>query len=200
LIKISTIKTDPDKEIEVTNLQELNQRLINGDLIIVDEPDEKERNCIEESEGGLCLMIDEQKVKSSLQPAIQSAKNYLSNYGFTDNDIAEILNGNEESYLIPIVQLAINSESGGITLNSNDFINIMLGVQTANAQNWGKIGKCASKAFGIDDIKEFSNWKKLKKKARKSLVRKAAGKLASRYVSGWIGVAIIVGEFAMCMS
>lgn len=75
----------------------------------------------------------------------------------------------------------------------------MFGVQTVNAQNWSKIGRCVKKAFGYDDILEFKNWRNMEKGAQKKLLRKVAGKMVARYGSAWLCVGIIVGEFALCM-
>lgn len=156
-----------------------------------DETDELEKFCFE---------IPLQPTRDALIPAIEGAKKYLSAQGLNNLDIIEILDGNDDSALVPLVQLMVSSETsstGGYSDNS--FINFMFGVQTVNAQNWSKIGGCAKKAFGIDDLSEFRNWKSLKKGARKKLLRRIAVKLVSRYASSLIGVGIIVGEFALCM-
>ncbi len=103
--------------------------------------------------------------------------------------------------LVPLVQLMVmvSSETTPLGYNSNDFINLMFGVQTVNAQNWSKIVRCAQKAFGFDDLSKFRDWKNMKKGAQKKLLRRVAGKMVARYASAWVGVGLIVGEFALCM-
>jgi hypothetical protein len=152
-----------------------------------------------EDENTLCISINKEETKKALSPAINSAKNYLYSSGFNDSDIVEILNGEDDSTLVPLVQLMICSETSPVAYNSNDFVNLMFGVQTVNAQNWSKIGKCAKQAFGLDDLREFRDWKNMKKGAQKKLLRRVAGKMVARYASAWLGVGLIIGEFALCM-
>jgi len=154
-----------------------------------------------DNNGNYCYEIDENEAVQILNPAVQEAKNYLYTHSFSDDDINEILKGQEDSYLVPLVILMIENETSGsyASLQQNNIINSILGVQTIHAQNWGKIGACVKQAFGLDDISEFKNWKKMGKKAQNKLLGKVAGKLAARYASAWVGVALIVGQFALCM-
>ena len=169
------------------------------DLINIGELEVSSEEILCENENTLCLSMDKAETKKALSPAINSAKNYLYSSGFNDSDIVEILNGEDDSALVPLVQLMINSETNPVAYNSSDFVNLMFGVQTVNAQNWSKISKCAKKAFGLDDLSEFRDWKNMKKGAQKKLLRRVAGKMVARYASAWIGVGLIVGEFALCM-
>lgn len=191
--EITLVKTNPNQNLEIDNFNQV------VDLINIGELEVSSEEILCEDKNTLCLSVEKEETKKALSPAINSAKNYLHKQGFNDSDIVEILKGENDSALVPLVQLMINSETGQVAYNSNDFVNLMLGVQTVNAQNWSKIGKCAKKVFGLDDLSEFRNWKNMKKGAQKKLLRRVAGKMVARYASAWIGVGLIVGEFALCM-
>ncbi|WP_460220632.1 hypothetical protein [Psychroserpens sp. MEBiC05023] len=151
-----------------------------------------------------CVAIIEipiQPVVDALEPTIQYAKDYLYSNGFNDSDIEEVLDSNNEGYLVGLVSLMISTDTAeDYTYFDNNSFNFVLGAQTLHAQNWSKIGGCAKKAFGLDLIDDFRNWKSLKKKARKKLVKKALATMGAKYVGGWFGAAVIATEFALCMA
>ena len=200
LTEIDFIMTDPNKDgIGIENFGDLVDLIDIGDLIIKTPEDE----CIEVTGTKKCLsvFIDDSEISNAMQPSITSAKNYLYTNGFTNTDILEVLNGENEIVLVSVVQTIISAEDENpiASINSTDYINFVVGVQTTNAQNWGKIGKCALEALGLDDISELRDWKKIDKKARKKLVRTIATKVAARAAGFYATAAFMAFEFTMCM-
>lgn len=137
----------------------------------------------------------EEDIKELLIPLIRSARNLLKSYEYDEDDILDDF-GELDNPSIAFVGLAIlessNQYSNDISKNFKSIFS-----QTLYAQN---IQNCLKKAFGLDLIDDFRNWKSLSKKARKKLVRATIEKIGTRYLGGWLSAAIIISEFTFCMT
>lgn len=205
--EVELIITDSLTHVDIRDFQDLIDQMNDGVIIVKpgsEDSSSDDSSCVGEEGNELCLVvyIENTSIQQIMDPAIQAAKQYLYSYGLNDADIIEALDGEDESYLVPIVQATISAddESETMGINSNDLFNLALGVHPVHAQNWGKIGACAKKAFGLDILDDLKGWKNLKRKARKKLIKKLAYTAAAKVGGGLIGAALIVVEFGLCMA
>ena len=154
------------------------------------------------------------QMKQNMQQTINSAKDFLYSRGLNDNDINEILEGSDDSSLIPLVEsvLYVEAEASGYVLNkrkSSENLELF-GIYSAMAQevhfdsgpgfDWGMIGGCAAAAIGLDSLGTLRDALAGKKVTGKAL-KKAAKKVVKKFVAGatgW-GTILIVAEFSICV-
>ncbi|AXG68194.1 hypothetical protein KORDIASMS9_00384 [Kordia sp. SMS9] len=149
-----------------------------------------------------CLSIFElpvQPVIDAMIPAIVEAKNYFYSKGFSDNEITEILDGEEEYNLVPLVTALIAQED--IT-NSNVSIDYMhlfgFSVYAQDSESVsGRMYDCLMRSLGVTALQEAMQ-QGLKSTAGKRALKKAIRKIAAKTLS-WIGAAWAVFEFVSCM-
>nr|WP_321232588.1 hypothetical protein [uncultured Psychroserpens sp.] len=150
-----------------------------------------------------CIALIEiplQPVVDALEPLVLDAKDYFYSQGFNDNDLNEILEGNDETYLVSLAVATMAGENQDYVFNKNNNVNFLLGIESANATTsmlMNPIAACALQAIGADVIVNLAIYgtKALKKHALKKAIRKIAAKFL-----GPIGVAIAVVEFGICMA
>lgn len=136
-----------------------------------------------------------QPIMDALQPAVFASKQYFYDLGFSESDIIEMLDGEDEATLIPIVMEVTLNES-----NYDDFLsfNSLFGSQ---AFARGKVGDCFMEATGISagvTLVAALTAATIDKTLVKKLVKDAAKKIGGRAIGG-IGLAFIVAEFTLCM-
>jgi len=184
---------DPPKDEEIDGFGKVLQVAIDWDLVITE---------VDNGNPSIdCYEVLVQDIQQALNPSVTAARQFLLSRGYTNTDLNEILNGEDSSILIPLVQTVIAVEEDSIDFTFNDNLNFLIGVQIANAQtDWVKVGKCAKQALGLDILEGFKDWKKLGKKARKKILKKAVYTAAAKFGSGAIGIALVVAEFAICAS
>ncbi|NJB35281.1 hypothetical protein [Croceivirga sp. JEA036] len=149
-----------------------------------------------------------------MQPTIKSANDFLYSRGLNDNDINEILEGSDDSSLLPLVEsvLYVEAEANGYVLNQqNSLKNLELfGMYSAMAQevhydsgpgiDWGLIGGCAVSAIGLDSLGTLKDTL-AGKKVTGVAFKKAAKKVVKKFVAGatgW-GTILMVAEFGICV-
>lgn len=146
----------------------------------------------EPSDNSYTFTIPETDVSNSLQPLIAESKAYLNARGFTNEDIALMIQeeGAQEEDLVPFTAALAQYESNGGTARINY---LQLFGTSAYAQS---VVDCAMIALGIDALwalggSNASSWSKpAMKKAFKAVAKRALGP---------IGVAIAVVSFGLCM-
>ncbi|PKG49704.1 hypothetical protein [Olleya sp. 1-3] len=145
------------------------------------------------------IQISLETINSAIDPSIQTAKDFLLSRDLTDNDILEILDGEDDSALVPLVHgiITVEEEAESLTTIINPLS--ILGIHTANAQSWGTISGCAVSALGLDSLttlRDALQGKKITGRALKRAAKKVVKKFAAG-LSGW-GTMIMVAEFAIC--
>jgi len=141
----------------------------------------------------MCFDVPSVPIEQAMESSLLEAKNYLYSKQFNDNDILEILEGNHESTLIPLVMALIAEEQAQNSSVSVDF-SILFG-DTVHAES--DLYDCALRSLGVTALSEaFSNG--LKSSAGKRALKKAIRKIAARTLN-WIGVAWAAYEFGDCM-
>jgi len=142
-------------------------------------------------DGNLYFDIELEEVNKAIKPVINASKNYLYAYDFSDEEISEVLIGQDESLLVPMVEAAIKVDNQNKMISyheSNKLTDFLFGIESANAQlTWSEVGTCAAAAIGIDvlqDMKEATAGKKMSKKILKKAFKKVAAKFVS-YLTGW---------------
>lgn len=197
------INNTPNENLNLSNFNEVAERVNSGDVILSNE-----QECFERNGEIVCLtvQIDEEEVLSSIEPAIQEAKNVLYTKGYTDQDINEMLSeeGAQEEDLVPVVMSLLALDEQENNLASNNLVSYNFFFNSAHAYqggiDWGEVGNCAAAALGINAITSFASLQgsgsdRWKRKA----ITKLIGKVASRFL-GPVGVAITIGSFALCMA
>lgn len=197
------INNTPNENLNLSNFNEVAERVNSGDVILSNE-----QECFERNGEIVCLtvQIDEEEVLSSIEPAIQEAKNVLYTKGYTDQDINEMLSeeGAQEEDLVPVVMSLLALDEQENNLASNNLVSYKFFFNSAHAYqggiDWGEVGNCAAAALGINAITSFASLQgsgsdRWKRKA----ITKLIGKVASRFL-GPVGVAITIGSFALCMA
>jgi len=155
--------------------------------------------------GNYCYEVSEEEAIESLNPAIVQAKEYFYSFGFSDNDIIEMLDGKDESNLVLLVAGIIASENSNNNTSSTDnFEPNLFGISTVISQenpNFAdKSWSCFWEATGIGAFSEvFDAVKSANKAILKKVGSKALKKLAKKFL-GPIGIAIAVVEFSFCMN
>jgi len=189
---------DPPKDEEITGFGKLLQVAIDWDLVI-DEVDNGDPSID-------CYVVLVQDVQQALNPGVENAKNYFRNqFGFTDDDIVEMLDGEDENLLIPyVIQILALQENEGYVASFENELFSLFG-QTAFAINQNSsvgnaIWDCTMEAIGVSALLEtFSAIQAGNKYLLKKAGVKALKKLAKRFL-GPIGIAIAVVDFAFCMN
>jgi len=187
---------DPPKDEEINGFGKIIQVVIDWDLVVTE---------IDNGEPSIdCYEVLVNDITEALNPSVASAKNYLLSYGYSNNEITEILDGEDETFLPALVygMIAVDSESNGITYNNNELelLNNLLGIQSTYAQvSGGDIVGCAVAALGLDILEDIRTAKAKGKKIGKKFLKKAVKKVATKLL-GPIGVAITIGQFAYCLA
>ena len=143
----------------------------------------------------------EEEAKIALQPLMEGSKELFYSFDLNDSDFNDILNGNDPVVLamLGLTVLSVKSEKTNKSISLNN-INSILGIQTANAQDWSEIGSCAAGVLGLnalDTLKDALGGKKVTKKA----LTKALGVAAKKFgkaLTGWGGI-IMAAEFGICV-
>ena len=143
-----------------------------------------------------------EEAEIAIQPLLKGSKELLFALGFDESDIEYLLDGNDESLLIPISFLLFEYQKqqrknelirtgGSVTYFSTSLY--------AQDVDWDKVKRCAATALGLDLIfaigPEMGG--KHDKWSRKAL-KKLIGKIAARMV-GPVGVIIATASFTGCM-
>lgn len=157
-----------------------------------DNADENEQECL------AIIEIPIQPITDALLPATLAAKQFFYSKGFDDNDILEMLDGDDESNLIPIVMAVAYSQ----TPNQTSFNFASLIGQSAYSQDDSPIRDCFMEATGIAagiQVINALSASVINKTLVKQLVKTAVKKIGGRALGG-IGLALMVAEFAYCVS
>lgn len=196
LSPVITIKANPNEDVEDSPTFDKLTELINSGVLIPDEEEE----CEAEDENNIChvVYVNENEVIQSLNPAIIQAKDYLNSKGLNESEIIEILEGEDESLLIPIVMgmTTVDLESGSYSsrMNINLLGSSLYAQNTQELVDVDKAVNCAIAALGLDIFDAFREiGEQGLKKALKSLVKTVGKRLL-----GPISVAIFVAEWALC--
>lgn len=148
-----------------------------------------------ESDPVLVVNVDEQELLDALNPAIQEAKNYLRDKGFTDNDIIDMINEEnlQETDLIVLVSVLSSYENSDFTSYS---LQGMFVTPTFALDGYDVL-MCGISAFGVDVI-----WALGTQDATKWTVKaiKKAGAAVGKRMLGPIGVAITLVSFGTCIA
>lgn len=146
---------------------------------------------------------NEKEAKEVLLPIINGSIELLQAFDINDNDMKDILNGADSS-TIAVLGLTFFSYKKELKYADNNanmnLFNSIIGIQTANAQDWGAVGGCASAALGLDSLSTLKDALQGKKVTKKAL-KKAFGVVAKKFaksISGWGGI-IMAAEFAICV-
>ncbi|MEM5563620.1 hypothetical protein WNY78_00820 [Psychroserpens sp. AS72] len=142
------------------------------------------------------IEIPIQPVLDALNPVTSAAKQYFYNKGFTETEIIEMLDGEDESTLIPIVMNVVYSDN--TSQASIDFLSVF--GESAYAQNG--VRDCFLEATGIAAgvaLVSALTAQTMDKKLVKKLVKTAVKKIGGRVLGG-IGLALMVAEFAWCLT
>lgn len=132
--------------------------------------------------------LSEQQVLIHLQPTIQEAKNFFYSKGFNDFEIIEMLDGEEEYTLIPIV-MEVQRQTNNNSNNANPFMKNV--VRDCFLETTGI-------AAGIALVGALTA-ATLNKTLVKELIKKALKKIGGRVLGG-IGLALLVIDFTWCVS
>jgi len=141
-----------------------------------------------------------QPVIDAMNPAITEAKNFLYSKQMTDAEILEILNGEEEYNLVPLVTALIAAESDSSNSNvSTETLSLFVtSTYAQDSENWSsRTYDCLMRSLGITGLQEAIQHG-LKSDIGKRALKKAVRKIAARTLS-WIGAAWAVFEFVSCM-
>jgi len=212
---------DPSQDVAVKAFRQALKESVNG-LEKIKEKRKKETLALSRtSEDVVCGSIDTgcytttevQQMKQSMTPTINAAKNFLLSRELTNADIVEILDGGDESALIPLVEsvLYVEAEANNFVYNNNDYNKLieLIGVQSALAQHneetistidWGIVGGCAISTLGLDSLQDLKD-ALAGKKVSGGALKKAAKKVIKKFVAGltgW-GTIILVAEFSICV-
>lgn len=144
---------------------------------------------------------DEKEIKEILKPLLESSKELLHAYDFTDQEIEDELGSLDNPEVILSAMLIVAMENqrkvetasmdiGGLFFNN---LYAQRGPGYDDAQQQSSTYDCALRAFGVDAVIDLFNGK-----VTKQIVKKAIKKIASRAV-GWIGAAWAAYEFGSCM-
>ena len=192
-------------DIQLNDLADVSNGLIRGDIQLVLDPE-----LIIEQEGNnlMQIQVPASDIKVALATSINASKNYLYTYGFSDSEIDEMLLGQDESLLIQLVHASITLQNENYvnanSINENDFINTLFGIQTAQAQRqitFEEVGRWAAAAIGLDIIQEMREQtagKKITKRVLEKAFKKVTTKLAS-YLTGF-GLAWTAVYFVGCLA
>ncbi|MEM6718361.1 MAG: hypothetical protein AAF611_03500 [Bacteroidota bacterium] len=150
-----------------------------------------------------CLSIFElpvQPVIDAMTPAIIEAKNFLYSKQMTDTEIIEVLDGEEEYNLVPLVTALIAAESNSSNSNvSREALSLF--IESTYAQDTDifseRLYDCGMRALGITALQDLIQ-KGYKSNAGKKALKKAIRKIAAKTLN-WIGIAWAMFEFTTCM-
>ena len=147
-----------------------------------------------------CYYFDEDPIIAAMSPAIVEAKNFLYSKQMTDAEINEILDGQEEYNLVPLVTALIVTESNPSSSSASiDAFSLFGDISYAQDDESfsSRLYDCGMRALGISALQDLIQ-QGYKSTAGKKALKKAIRKIAARTLS-WIGVAWAVFEFTSCM-
>ncbi len=147
-----------------------------------------------------CYYFDETPIIEAMEPSIIEAKNYLHSKELTDSEIVEILDGEEEYNLVPLVAALIAEENNTSNSSvSNEALSLFITASYAQDGDSvsGRMYDCLMRSLGVTALQEAMQ-QGLKSDAGKRALKKAVRKIAARTLS-WIGAAWAVFEFVSCM-
>jgi hypothetical protein len=125
------------------------------------------------------INLSEESVKEILQPLLEPTKSLLLSRGI---DISEFFTTDDDPDIILYGLFATYWEWETGNIESSEYLS--------------PIAECALVALGIGDLAYVFFNNSMSTKAAMSVFKK----LASRAISGWIGLAITVGQFAYCLA
>lgn len=147
------------------------------------------------------VSVSEREARETLEPMVQEAWEYLRGKGMTDDEINAMLEENNvnESALVPLMIALMDYEDefykGVVTCAPP----AMGGNQATQDRkfDFNKAGSCALKVLGVDiiDALKSSGAKRL----TKTVIFNAFKAVAKRFTGGYLGVAIAVVEWGLCM-
>ena len=145
-------------------------------------------------EGGIVTLSmrqdQEQQAKTMLMPLVESSKELLAAYHFTEADLAKEFDdlNDPRILIIGLAMLAAESETANQT--AMNFAS-MFGTYVYANEYWD----CAVRALGFSSagLAALS-----KGKLTKSAIKMAV-KVAARSVGGWLAVGFIIADFTSCM-
>lgn len=154
---------------------------------------------------------DEKEIKEILKPLLESSKELLHAYDFTDQEIEDELGSLDNPEVILSAMLIVAMENqrkvetasmdiGGLFFN-NLYAQRGPGYDDAQLSYYDKSVNCVLRATGIGAAGELLNHgikNGLKRLGIKGVL-KMVGKIAGRTLS-WVGVAWAVGDFISCMN
>ncbi|WP_046759372.1 hypothetical protein [Kordia jejudonensis] len=149
----------------------------------------------------MCFDIPAEPTQDALAPSIIEAKNYFYSRNFNDADIVEMLDGEDESMLVPLVLeimvlTEIDESNNATAFNMSTLFGNSLHAQSTTSKSWN----CLMRALGVSTLVEsFQSIKNGNKAILKKVGKKAIKKLASRFL-GPIGAAIAIIDFVICMN
>ncbi|WP_299520371.1 hypothetical protein [Winogradskyella sp.] len=144
--------------------------------------------------------VQQKPIIDALQPSIQEAKNYFYSKGFNNADIYEMLDGEEDYTLIPIVMEVTRTGNQSVSLNND--LSFLFG-QSANATSYyDGVRDCFLETTGIAAgiaLVAALTAEVIDKGLVKKLIKKAVKKIGGRVLGG-IGLALMVIDFTICMT
>lgn len=135
---------------------------------------------------------------------------FLSQLGFTQSDLSDILQDNDETLLtilsISLIAVLDTKNAEQEDFQDSQFHEYLTPLQTSfitqdDGLSWAEVGGCALAALGIDviaDLRTELHGKKMTKKILKKAFKKVAGRLLG-YITGW-GLVITAGYFIGCLA
>lgn len=141
-----------------------------------------------------CYSFSNEDVQSAIAPLTSASSDYLKAKGFTDNEIIEMLDGEDESYLIPIIMEATRNQNPIASSFLNNF------VETAYAQ--GSVRDCFLESTGIAAgvaLIAALTATTLDKTLVIKLMKRAVKKIGGRVLGG-VGLALMILDFTYCVA
>jgi len=203
LVEVVLINPDPSEDYEITTFSYLVDLVKTESLHVPQENVYCEDDTVQD-DSCLIALVNEQEVRDAFEPSVNGARNFLLSRDLTNEDIDIILDGADETTLVPLVQavLTVEAEADEYALNNNfNTFDFLIGVDNAHAQDWEGIGTCAIAVLGLDSLSTLRDALEGRRVTGRAL-RKAAKKVIKKFaqgLSGW-GTIIMVAEFAMCVA
>lgn len=145
----------------------------------------------------------EQQAKLLLQPLLRDSKEFLLQYGITNDLLKEEFGDENHPAIIELSILFLRAEklkskNKQVITASFDFISPIFYSFSGNSEVDLDWYDCLIRAFGIDAVIEIVNSNVVNSTMAKSLLKNSIRKIASRTL-GWIGAGIAVYEYGDCM-
>lgn len=169
-----------------------------GELVAYSDSIGAELNEFPNDSIGLVVQLSGYEIKRSLNPMVDSSKNYLKAKGFSENEINELLieNNLTEYNLIEVVIGLTECERYDL-LAYNERSSLVFQAKAQELDiDWIRVGYCAYQTIGGDIIDAIRN--SGSKKITKSVITKAVKAVAKKLCMSYVSIAIAVIDFGNC--